>query len=85
MPAMTVRLPNELIEFVEGEIASGDYATASEVVTDALRLLRRERAVRQEKLAILRKEIAIGWEEAKAGLRSGRSVLEIDAELDRDG
>ncbi|MBB6250897.1 type II toxin-antitoxin system ParD family antitoxin [Nitrospirillum iridis] len=85
MPTMNVSLSNEFIEFVEGEIATGEYGTASEVVRDALRLLRRQRAAHEEKLAILRREITIGWDEADAGQFSDKSVLDIDAELDREG
>lgn len=37
---LNVSLPVELGRFVEQQVASGDYATASEVVRAALRLLR---------------------------------------------
>ena len=67
MPTMNVSLPAALAEFVEKEVASGNYATASEVVRDGLRMLREERAVYQEKLAILRREIQIGLDEVDAG------------------
>lgn len=77
MPTMNVSLSNEFVEFVEGEIASGEYGTASEVVRDALRLLRREKAVRDEKLAILRREVGVGLAQAAAGRLSTRSIADI--------
>ncbi len=80
MPTMNVSLANELVAFVEGEVASGEYGTASEVVRDALRLLRREREAHEEKLAILRREIQIGLDDANAGRFSTRTVEEIAAE-----
>ena len=49
MPTMNVSLPAELAEFVEREVAAGWYGTASEVVRDGLRLLRRDREAQEEK------------------------------------
>lgn len=46
MPTMNVSLPPDLAAFVEGEVASGEYGSAGEVVGEALRSLRRERAAR---------------------------------------
>jgi antitoxin ParD1/3/4 len=79
---MNVSLSDELAGFVNAEVASGDYSTASEVVRDALRLLRREKAAYEEKLAILRREIALGLDDARAGRISNRSATGIAADLD---
>jgi antitoxin ParD1/3/4 len=80
MPTMNVSLTSELASFVEGEVASGEYGTASEVVRDALRLLRRERATHAEKLAILRREIQIGLDDVEAGRISTDTVEDIARE-----
>lgn len=77
MPTMNVSLPRELAAFVEGEVASGEYGTASEVVRDALRLLRREREQYEQKMAILRRELQIGMDDIEAGRISTRSVQDI--------
>lgn len=84
MPTMNVSLSEEFVEFVNGEVGSGEYATASEVVRDALRLLRREKAAREEKLAILRREIDIGLADMRAGRLSSRTAADIAAELDAE-
>jgi antitoxin ParD1/3/4 len=78
---MNVSLPQALAEFVEKEVASGNYATASEVVRDGLRMLREERAVYEEKLAILKREIQVGLDDVRAGRFSDRTVMEILAEV----
>jgi antitoxin ParD1/3/4 len=83
MPTMNVSLSEEFVGFVNGEVASGEYASASEVVRDALRLLRREKAAREERLAILRREVAVGLEDARAGRISTRSVTDILAAQER--
>jgi antitoxin ParD1/3/4 len=84
MATMNVSLSEEFADFVEGEVASGAYATASEVVRDGLRLLRREKAAHDEKIQILRREVGIGVEQARAGHLSKRSVADIAAEFDAE-
>ena len=43
---MSITLPNDMAEFVRDKVARGDYASDSEVLRDALRVLReRDRAV----------------------------------------
>jgi antitoxin ParD1/3/4 len=81
MPTMNVSLPKALAEFVEGEIASGQYGTASEVVRDGLRLLRQRREAHEERIAILRREIQSARDEVDAGQFSEESVMNILAEV----
>lgn len=77
MATMNVSLPGDMVEFVEGEVSQGGYASSSEVVREALRLLRHEKAQQAEKLAILRREIGMGVAAANAGRFSKRSVQDI--------
>jgi antitoxin ParD1/3/4 len=74
---MNVSLPQGLVEFVEEEVASGAYASASEVVRDGLRILQRDRALYEERMAILRHEIQLGLDDIAAGRISDRSVMDI--------
>lgn len=78
---MNVSLPSEMVDFVEHEVATGGYASSSEVVREALRLLQRERAQEQEKIAILRREVAIGLAAAEEGNFSSRSALDIAEQI----
>jgi putative addiction module antidote protein, CC2985 family len=57
---MTIDLGDELREFVESLVESGDYRTQSEVVRDSLRLLRERQAA--TKLENLRKLIQEGMD-----------------------
>lgn len=82
MATMNVSLSQEFADFVESQIDSGEYGTASEVVRDALRLLRREKAAHDEKIAILKREIGIGLTQARSGRVVKRSATEIAASLD---
>ena len=42
---MSITLPNELAEAVKAKVASGEYATESEVIRDGRTLMARDRAV----------------------------------------
>jgi putative addiction module CopG family antidote len=57
MGTKNISLPQELEAYIDAKVASGEYAHASEVVRDAIRLLMRQEA---EKLKWLRTEIAKG-------------------------
>ena len=84
MPTMNVSLPADMVDFVEGVVAEGGYASSSEVVRDALRLLQHDRALEQEKLDILRREVGIGLEAAAAGRFSRKTVDDIVDEVRRE-
>jgi antitoxin ParD1/3/4 len=77
MPTMNVNLTPEMAEYVSAELKSGDYASASELVREALRVLKRDREVEAEKLALLRAAIDAGIEDAEQGRFSDRSVSDI--------
>jgi len=66
---MNVSLPAELARFAAVEAASGEYGTASEVVREGLRLLRRE--------------IDVGIADAEAGRFSVESAADIPARISR--
>lgn len=90
MGTKNVSLPPDLEEYVDAKVASGEYAHASEVVRDGLRLMMREEA---EKLEWLRNAIAEGMaspvldstgEEVVAEVkRRGRELLKARRERAR--
>ena len=84
MPTMNVSLTADIVDFVEGELATGDYASASEVVREALRLLRRDKAIAQEKLVILRREITSALDQVEDGRLSDRTIMDIAAAVERE-
>jgi antitoxin ParD1/3/4 len=85
MPTMNVNLTPALADFVERKIGSGDYQSASELVRDALRLLRREKERDEFKLSILRQEVVRGADQADAGEFSSQSLDEIAKEVLNEG
>ncbi len=61
---MTVDLGDELREFIESLIESGDYRTQSEVIRESLRLLREKQA--ESRLQALRDMLAEGLSSGEA-------------------
>ena len=60
---MSVTLPNEMAQLVKDKVASGEYASESEVIRDGLRVLAaRDRAVE----AWLHNEVVPAYEEYRA-------------------
>lgn len=57
MGTKNISLPDELEAYVDAKVASGEYAHASEVVREGLRLLRQQEA---EKFEWLKREIQKG-------------------------
>ncbi len=70
---MTIDLGDELREFVESLVESGDYRTQSEVVRDSLRLLREKQA--ESKLENLKKLIQQGLDSGVAEDWDGETFL----------
>lgn len=64
---MNVSLTPELEQFVNEKVESGMYYSASEVIRQGLRLLREQDTLRLMRLEQLRKEIAVGIEQADRG------------------
>jgi antitoxin ParD1/3/4 len=64
---MNVSVGKDFEEFVKRKVASGDYASVSEVVRDGLRLLKERELLLEARLQALRGEIQRGVDEANAG------------------
>lgn len=71
---MTVDLGDELREFIESLIESGDYRTQSEVIRESLRLLREKQA--ESRLQALRDMLAEGLSSGEAQPGKGRVLTE---------
>ena len=84
MAIMSVSLPADLVGFVEHEVVEGGYGSSDDVIIDALTLLRHDKELEREKLAVLRRELQIALDEIKAGHYSDRTVEEIAEEVLRE-
>jgi antitoxin ParD1/3/4 len=81
MPAMNVSLTPELEAFVQEQVKSGAYVSASEVVREGLRLLVHENALSKLELERLRQQVQQGLDQLDRG--EGIAADEAFAELRR--
>ena len=72
---VTVTLTTEMAQAVKGAVASGEYASSSEIVREALRDWRRKRALQARELEALHDDIQAGMKDIEAG-----RVRDFDAE-----
>jgi antitoxin ParD1/3/4 len=73
---ISIALPPEMVHIVRSAVATGEYASSSEVIRDALRDWTYKRNIRQQGLAELRQV----WQEAMNDKSSGISPDDV---LDR--
>ena len=81
---ISIALPPEMVAIVRGAVATGEYASSSEVIRDALRDWTHKRNLREQGLAGLRNK----WLEAVAddsdGLGPGAVFDELEAKYERN-
>jgi putative addiction module CopG family antidote len=74
----SITLPNEMANAVRAKVASGEYATESEVIRDGLRaLLARDQAIERW----LRDEVAAAYDALKAEPSRAVSAAQVRARL----
>jgi antitoxin ParD1/3/4 len=71
---MNLSLTPSLEQYIRDRAATGDYNNASEVVREAIRLLKEKDERRQLKLKQLREALQVGIDEAEAGVFADYSL-----------
>lgn len=75
---LSITLPHEMADAVRAKVASGEYATESEVIRDGLRaLLARDQAIERW----LRDEVAAAYDALKAAPGRAVSAAQVRARL----
>ena len=64
---LTITLPSDMAGAIKGAVAGGDYASASEVVREALRDWKRKRALQSQELAALKADVDKGFTDVADG------------------
>lgn len=64
---MTITLTREMARAVKGAVATGEYASSSEIVREALRHWRRERERQAQELDALRTDVKTGLRDVQEG------------------
>lgn len=80
LDVMNISLTAQLEKIVHDKVKSGLYISSSEVIREGLRLLEERDRIRAEKLEALKREVAIGIEQADRGEVSPLDLDEIHQE-----
>lgn len=75
---LSITLPTEMAQKVKAKVASGDYASESEVIREGLRALDERDAVVER---WLREEVVPTYDAIKAGLEPTHSFEDVRARL----
>ena len=78
-----VSLGDKFEEYIQKKLKSGEYASASELIREALRLKMQMEAIEQAKLNALRRDIGDAWQEAEDGKCTDFDVDEFLGSLDK--
>ncbi|MSQ70320.1 MAG: ribbon-helix-helix protein, CopG family [Betaproteobacteria bacterium] len=76
---ISIALPPEMVATIRGAVATGEYASSSEVIRDALRIWTHKRSLRQQGVA----ELRLLWQEALGSSSPGIPAEEVLARLER--
>jgi len=76
---ISIALPSEMVSIVRSAVATGEYASSSEVIRDALRDWTHKRSMRQHGITELRQL----WQEAMQDKTPGVSADEVLDRLER--
>lgn len=70
---ISIALPPEMVAIVRSAVATGEYASSSEVIRDALRDWKHKRSLRQQGVA----ELRLLWQEAMSDKTPGVGAEEV--------
>ncbi len=85
---MKVTLTPEHEKLIKKKIASGEYKSAGEIIRRALRLLEHQDRLEEMELDELRKEVAIGLDDLRAGrsrVFNAGELRQFAEEIKREG
>ena len=74
---MKVSLTPALKKFVTAKVQAGQYASADEVVSDALQALRAQEALGPADISELRREVAVGLKQLDRGETSSFTAKDV--------
>lgn len=81
---MHISLTENLEAMVKSKVESGLYNNASEVIREALRMMHKEDEAEKARYAEFRREALRGYEQAKQGEFSTKSLDDLDREIEEE-
>lgn len=77
MPTTSIHITSQQQDWIASKLHTGEYNNASEVIREAIRLLKSQDERDSLELAYLRQKITTGLDQAERGEFSKRSVMDI--------
>jgi len=75
----SITLPGELARLVRDKVAAGSYASNSEVIREALRLLKDQDAIKEQKVEWLRSEMQKSVDDPRPSVDATDTFAKLEA------
>lgn len=76
---LSITLPGELARLVRDKVATGNYASNSEVIREALRLLKDQEAIKEQKMEWLRSELQKSIDDPRPSIDANDTFAKLEA------
>lgn len=80
---LSITLPGEMVAAIKERVSSGQYASTSEVLREAMRLWMREEEEHSQRLAAVRARIALSLADPRPALSMDDAFDRVQAHTDR--
>lgn len=82
---LSITLPRDMAEMVRGKVRGGAYASNSEVIREALRLMREQEGEKAQKLAWLREKIDRSLADPRPSVEADEVFVRLEERHGRRG
>jgi antitoxin ParD1/3/4 len=82
---LSITLPREMAEMIRGKVQAGSYASNSEVIREALRLLQEREGEKAEKLAWMRTKIEHSLADPRPSVEADEGLARLKERHRRQG
>jgi antitoxin ParD1/3/4 len=79
METLSVTLPDEVVDAIKARVDAGTYASTSEVIEEAMRVLLREEAEHEEAMESIRARVKASLDDPRPALSSAEMRKELDS------
>ncbi|NKB58274.1 MAG: type II toxin-antitoxin system ParD family antitoxin [Alphaproteobacteria bacterium] len=76
---LSITLPGELARLVRDKVATGAYASNSEVIREALRLLKEQEAIKEQKMEWLKSELQKSIDDPRPSVDASDTFSKLEA------
>ena len=78
---LSITLPSDMVDVIKARVQSGDYASTSEVLRDAMRTWMRQEEEHEGRMAAIRARIQAAMSDERPLVRADEAFMRIRAEV----